>query len=345
MAKKYWLHRISHEWEVSYPLFEKGYLSVGWRCFQKTDIIDRVRDGGDGAFNRFMDDKNEKSRSRWNLWRFAQFSVGDIIVVPLFDRQFAICEVKEAPVPISALKGETILSRVKETLTITEDGIPTEKRNEKFYDIGFVVAVEKLTQIPRSYANADLISRMKIRQANADISDLAGSVEGALQADGPVSIHDKIIEATTQSVHGIIEKYISDRPLEKIVMWYMKRMGADRVRIPAKNEKGKENGADADVIAEFDDLGLIFYIQVKNHKWETDDWAVKQVSEYTDQKKDENNDYTYIPWAVTTAEFSQVAIEKAKEAGVRLIGGKELIRMLINKGINDIDEALPSKTS
>ena len=27
---KYWLHRISHEAKVSYPLLESGYLSIGW---------------------------------------------------------------------------------------------------------------------------------------------------------------------------------------------------------------------------------------------------------------------------------------------------------------------------
>lgn len=35
MEKKYYLHRISHEWNVSKKLFDKGYLTVGWSEFKE----------------------------------------------------------------------------------------------------------------------------------------------------------------------------------------------------------------------------------------------------------------------------------------------------------------------
>ena len=111
----------------------------------------------------------------------------------------------------------------------------------------------------------DKSGSMKIRQTNADITDLKSSIEAALNAQAPVSIHDALIEATTSNVQDVIKRHITPDNLERIVKWYMKKMGADVVRIPAKNERNKENGADADVIAEFNDLRVIYYIQVKKH--------------------------------------------------------------------------------
>lgn len=34
---KYWLHRISHKSDVSYPLLEEGYLSIGFSDFPSND--------------------------------------------------------------------------------------------------------------------------------------------------------------------------------------------------------------------------------------------------------------------------------------------------------------------
>lgn len=49
---RYWLHRISHEWDVSYKLLSAGYLSIGWsalagsgieRVFDLQPIANRLR--------------------------------------------------------------------------------------------------------------------------------------------------------------------------------------------------------------------------------------------------------------------------------------------------------------
>ena len=44
----YYLHRISHENEVSYALFKNGvngdrYISLGWSVFMNTDILEYAR--------------------------------------------------------------------------------------------------------------------------------------------------------------------------------------------------------------------------------------------------------------------------------------------------------------
>ena len=335
----YWLHRISNEWEISYPLFQKGFLSLGWNVFSSSNILDLITNNGEDGFNLFMSEKCEKRRSRWNLWYFSQFKVGDIVVVPLYNKEFAICEVMGAPFSVLEKHGMELENMSRQNVSVNERGFFCQETNQ-CYDIGFLVQIKELRRIPRSYTEADLIARMKMRQANGCIDNLAKSVDEALQAQAPTSLHDAIMGAATDNICDTLKKHLTPDNLERVIKWYMKKMGAEKAYIPPKNEHDKKNGADADIIAEFENLRTIFYIQTKKHVGETNEWAIQQISEYHQQKQNDTDDYTYIPWAVSTAEFSEIAILKAEESNVRLIGGKELIQMLLNCGINDIDEAL-----
>lgn len=335
----YWLHRISNEREVSLPLFDKGFLSIGWQCFTPSDILTRIENEGIDGFSRFMSEHKKTERGRWGLWHFSRFRIGDIVVVPLYGREFSICKVTGKPFSASAAHGITLQNLDGQSISLGEKGFLCPGKTE-YYDIGFLVSIEELKRMPRSHAAADLVSRMKMRQTNANINDLANSVQEALSALGPISLHDAIQDAAAENIHSVVKKHLTPDKLECVVSWYMKKKGANRTYIPAKNERGKENGADADVIAEFDDLGVIFYIQVKKHEGETDEWAIQQISEYQRQKQNDGDGYTCISWAVSTAEFSEKAILKAGEAGVRLVGGNDLMKMFMDCGISDIDSSL-----
>ncbi len=335
MGKNYFLHRISHEWEVSYPLLDAGYLSIGWSDYHNEDIMRISRDDNLEAFKHFMEMRKNTSRARWGLWYFSQFKPGDFIVVPLFGKEFAVCEILDYPENVHLLNGRSISLGNGRTARVGEKGIV---EGDKHYDIGFVVHIKVLKRIPREYATNDLISRMKLRQTSARIDDLKGDVENAINATGPVDIHKEILAAVNDAMKKTIETYITPDNLESAVKWYMEKKGADKVWIPGKNEPGKENGADADVIAEFYDLGIVFYIQVKNHKYSTGDWAVTQIKEYLIQKQNDRDDITYIPWVISTADdFTSEAKELAAENGVRLINGDSFIRMILNMGLDGIE--------
>ena len=71
----------------------------------------------------------------------------------------------------------------------------------------------------------------------------------------------------------------------------------------------------------------------------TGSWAVQQISEYKRQKQNEDGDYTYISWVISTASFSETAVQNAKEIGVRLISGNDFIRMLMDCGLDGIEFA------
>ena len=129
--------------------------------------------------------------------------------------------------------------------------------------------------------------------------------------------------------------------LENLVKIYMEKIGADRVDIPSKNDPRKGNHADADVVADFDRLKVRVYVQVKQHVGETNEHAVEQISNYKKQQADSlDGEYTPLAWALTSAVFSEKAVQKAGECGVRLINGEEFIRVLLEAGITDIDAAI-----
>ena len=64
MSKKYWLHRVSHEWRISYALLKKGYLTIGWSKFMQEGLLEAVQKGGIRAFEAFMTSHEETNRSR-----------------------------------------------------------------------------------------------------------------------------------------------------------------------------------------------------------------------------------------------------------------------------------------
>ena len=124
----------------------------------------------------------------------------------------------------------------------------------------------------------------------------------------------------------------------------MEKLGANAY-IPPKNQAGKEDYADADIIARFDNINVIILIQAKHHKLETDEWAVNQIKKYKEQLENPNcalddgmDGYTYIPWVISTcSDYTKQAKEDAKEHNVKLINGKDFAKMLLQQGLQNID--------
>ena len=339
----YWLHRISNEWGVAKPLLEKGYLTIGWQYLMSISptlrdcIVDRHGEG----FEPLMDELKAHYRSRWCLNRFARFMPGDTVVVPLYDKCFAIVEVENSAKSILDLPLEVVNEFKDVNLSVNGLTDISDSQSIRDIDIGFFVKIKTPVKIiPRSFAEDKLQTRMKMRQTNASINDLAKEVDDAAKREAPVDVHEILVEETANAILGKIKKYVTADNFERVVKWYMERIGASTVYIPPKNSSEKEDYADADVVAVFESLGVTIYIQVKKHDDKTDVWAVEQISKYDEnQEKNSIDGMTYIPWVVSTADdFKEEAKVKAVEKGVKLINGKEFARMLAEVGVNGIDE-------
>lgn len=347
---KYWLHRISHEWDVSYILLSIGYLTIGWSAYSQSGIESTVvRDKDIEAFESIMKTLGEhENRSRWNLWNFCNFQKKDYVLVPLPNGEFSIFRVKSRAVPIGKIDAipDSFLSESKQTIYKGKDGLLYRANTKDVVDIGFAIQVEPIKEHLSRYMYADnrLTARMKMRQANADISDLRQDIEMVLSANGPINLYVSVIEQLSDMLLTSIKSNLTPDKFERLIGWYFQKVGASHVFRPGKSSRDKWDGADADVVAEFEALKVVFYIQAKLHEDVTSS-GVEQVVLYKTQQEDAMNEYTIVSWVITTADaYSPEAISLAAENKVRLITGAEFSRMLIDVGITDINQAFDKRS-
>lgn len=339
----YWIHRISHLAQLSNPLLNQGYLTIGFSEFTEDEIITKARSNDWGYFDgKFKEKWGAKPRTRHNLWRFLNMSKGDIVIVPSWG-SFFVCEIEgEQPIKIGdaysdGLKtwGDTNVQKNGDLLT-TEQG--------KVYDLGFAWKVKVLCKnVSRDkFADAKLTARMKVRQTNVNINDLKSNVEKSIKnysANKPIHLHSILLENTAEIVLNTIQKELNPDKFERLVKAYFETIGANSVSIPAKNERDKKG--DGDIIAVFENIKLIIYAQVKFHRAKTNAWGASQIQEYKTNRESIDDGYNKIAWVVTTAKsFDEKAENLAKENEIQLINGVDFSKMLLNAGINLLNKNL-----
>jgi HJR/Mrr/RecB family endonuclease len=332
-TQKYWLHRVSHEWDVSKRLLENDLLSHGWGRIvdDKLDVISVARDKGYDAYRQLMKEHCPEETKPFMLYNFVVgMSTDDTVVVPLYDGKFAVYEIT----------GETRVATSEERKRV--DGT--------LADLGFVMPVKRRTgDIKRAdYADNALVRCMKYWGTNIDITKIKNSVDDAVKRvkdSKPIHVKKIVSDKLAATLREEMSSAITDpKKFEQLIAWYFKKNGAE-TQLPSAKAPDKGTG-DADVIAKFKLLGdydfeTVFYIQAKYHdrKTLTGEEAVIQISDYlTDHT--ENTAGTYKALVISAADdFTDAAKDIAIEKDVSLINGPEFAAMLIDSGISGIDSA------
>ena len=333
----YYIHRISHHAELSYPLLDRGYLSIGFSDFAEEDLIDQTQTG-DWQFldNRFQAYWGTLPRNRSTLKRFLSFQKGDLVLVPS-SGTFSICLVTDDR---AALIGDSFREDLKTWNGQKVDLIGNHLHDQhgKRFDLGFVRKVKILYRdISREkFADAALTARMKIRQTNSCITSIEPSIEKAIKSyevNKPIHLHSILIEKTAGLVLDSLTTHLNPNKFERVVSTYFKTIGANQVTIPAKNAPGKEG--DADIIAVFENMKLIIYVQAKFQRGQINQWATNQVRDYMSQQDRLDDGYNRIAWVITTADsFHPEAKKIAIENQIQLINGLEFSKLLLNAGMD-----------
>jgi predicted Mrr-cat superfamily restriction endonuclease len=339
-----WLHRISHHAETSDPLIKKGFLTIGFSNFNDTsEFIKNTEEKGWSYFDsQFQQKYNSLPRSRHSLWRFIhEMKKGDWVLVPSCG-DFSIYKIADdSALPMQEINFDKLNTWSGEPVTKIGNYL---YENNNIIDLGFF---RKVTVIERGisrneFADSMLTSRMKIRSTNANITDLKDSVEKALTAykeNRPINLHSKIMEESKSIVLSLIQKELNPDKFELLIKWYFEKIGASNVYIPAKNERDKQG--DADVVAVFEPIKTIFYVQAKFHSGETSDWATQQIMEYKENKEKMDDGYSKIGWVVSTSDnFSPQCKDLAKDNNIVLFSGLAVAQMLLDAGIENLDKTL-----
>lgn len=333
----YYIHRISHHAELSYPLLDKGYLSIGFSDFAEEELIERTQTG-DWKYldSRFQELWGILPRNRSNLRRFLSFQKDDLILVPSWG-SFSICQIIDDR---AVVVGNAFSEDLKTWNGKKVDRAGNLLQNDQGirYDLGFLRKVKILHRdISREkFADAALTARMKIRQTNACISDLKLNIENTIknyEANKPIHLHSILLEKTAGLVLESLTTQLNPSKFEKVISIYFKTIGATQVTIPAKNTRDKEG--DADIIAVFEKMKLIIYVQAKFQSGQINQWAANQVLDYVSQQDRLDDGYSRIAWVITTADsFNSEAQKIAAINQVQLIDGLEFSKMLLNAGVD-----------
>lgn len=343
---KTWLHRISHHAEASYPLLDRGYVSIGFSDFADDGFLQGVVNGGREYFEKEFDRLwRRRPKTRISLWNFiTQMNPGDRIVIPSSGTFSVYNIIGDRALAIGEIEIEGLKTWSGHEVIRGEKGLLQNGKSNQLIDLGFVRKVSPVaTGIGRSgYADAALTSRMKIRSTTANISDLNDSIEQALEAhrqSRPLNLHSSLLKEQVRATLSLIKIQLNPDKFEQLIQWYFRRIGATEVSIASKNAADK--AGDADVIALFEPIKTIIYVQAKTHSGETSDWAASQIQEYKDQKDSGDDGYSRIAWVVSTCDaFSSDCVKLAKENNVMLFDGEDFVTLLLEAGIGGLDKAL-----
>ena len=157
----------------------------------------------------------------------------------------------------------------------------------------------------------------------------------------PIHFRNEINDVVP-NICSIIQEKLNPDKFENLVKWYFERVGASSVVIPLKNPSGKVDYEDVDVIATFDLLKTIYYVQVKHYRGETNRWATEHISHLKELEGDRQDDgYSKIYWVISSSEsFTQDCINLAKETNVQLIDGNSFSSMLLDAGFLGVGNGL-----
>ena len=338
LQKNYWMHRISFEREIKQALLnKKGMLMTGWGLASTQVFLDSVYQKDKQAFDAVYETVyGGLPHNRFFLYMFLnEFKKGDFVLVPGF-KDFSIYEIiSDSPFP-KEMVWENVGDAAKEcNLERRSDGIICRKDTHAELELGFFWKVKPVEKdISRElYAMDSLRRRMKFQGTDNNLTVLGHEVEEAIKRyreDKPLNLRLEITKDVSSLVLQKLQAMSSDRSFEKVVEYYLKRIGATRTRIPAKTLLGKEQG-DADVVADFDELQVRTIVQVKHYLKEVDEEAVRQIVDAKSYYDDSN--YTLILWVVAACDsFTEQAQRYAEENGVRLIGGSEFASSLMDVG-------------
>jgi type I restriction enzyme R subunit len=120
----FWLHRISHHAEASYPLLEKGFLTIGYSDFISSEFLEKTKSKDWAYFeNAFAEEWGSNPRTRHNLWRFvAEMQVGDWVLVPSWG-SFSIYQIDGEACLINSIEAQGLEAWNNRLLTVMPDGL------------------------------------------------------------------------------------------------------------------------------------------------------------------------------------------------------------------------------
>ncbi len=315
------------------------YISIGCHSGM-LDIDDynaiATKSGDSNKFKKFEEIYINKVRSKLRIRHFLykflfEFKNGDYLLIPGKGDFHVFQIIDEKIIYFTELEKE-----LEKADTSVEE---IQKENKDFKFFRRVVPV-RINMSRKEYAHGKIASRLKFRGTISLLNDdVKSELIKVLKQKNPFSFYKNAIPNLIKELHEQMNNSLTPDDLEKLLLWYFKKINASDAYIPSKNSSEKEGYEDADVVATFDQLNIVIYAQVKNYEGKANlSWAKEQISEYKKNHENPDDDYTYIAWILCKTEKEN--IEELETNEIRVISGEEFAEMLLQAGLQNIDDAL-----
>ncbi|MCA1054144.1 restriction endonuclease [Rossellomorea aquimaris] len=280
----------------------------------------------------------KSTRTPTSLSRIKSFKDGDVLLVPHFPEKGLV------------------------TFAVVAGNYPGcyEKTEENPHHLNHAIKVKKVygLNVEISMYNQRLVEwygklsglRLPIITLNHLEDAITGMVK-LLESDpetrfGKSSMNDYLGNQTDMMVESLLDQLQrlspsrSDLSFEKVCEDLLLRYGYDLVR---RNYYNGKKG-DADLVlnkknqshSPFEVGEYYLFVQIKKHRGETDDHAVNQLINIMEDETD------YLPargCVISLAEsFSEMAVMKAGDAGIKLINGPEITKLLAHNALSQVGE-------
>ena len=251
-----------------------------------------------------------------HLWRFLrEMHIGDLVVVPHGSRFF-----------VGKIAGDAFYS---------EEGVARDAAFRRS-----VTWLNSKRAIPREFAKAPLISRMKVYGATAEATDLIAEIEDVLsraaQGEKPSFAEELQKKLANVAVDELRKGHMDSFAFEHLIKGLLKSMGAQTAEVVARRlDKG------ADVVATFRIAETFSYkLAVQAKHWdERAPVGTAVVQQLIEGIEDVGADLGMV---ITSGTISDKAYDCASaytaESGVRieLVDGEQFAKLLIEQGVGGV---------
>ncbi len=334
---KYWLHRISWEWQGSYPLLKLDYLSIGFGDFGTKDMLDRLNKDFEGTIE-----------AKWGSYGVNRFCLknfingmkkDDYVVIPK-QSKFSIYKI----VGENVVTAEEILEKIKEeqnqdvydgygnTVTLNKDGYLVT--GDRVVDLGFFWRVKPVKQGLSRYDFENICNSLRYRRTNLR---LEGKTISEIKALIPEDVSKSEIISSDDNEIEEIAKRINQSSIANQVVDYLKAIKAEDIR--SLDGEGKEfcEANDIDVYAGFEKIDSSIYVKIQKEDSNVKDWIREQVTEF--RKGHSNGEDSSLLWLISYRGYFQEAIKKDAGIGLKLSTRKEIEELYLNYARDDNEKA------
>ncbi len=314
-GQRYWLLRENYEWQVAYPLLDKGYVSLGFSdAGSKGKSISVSKEYLDLLYGTYGNDRRYLSKF------IDEIKDGNYVVIP-FIEQFNVYKVEGDVITTNTLYKNLMNSSKDENILLDIDNYIVEKNannylesNGKIVDLGFFRKVKLLAEIQKGEEIYKTI--------NSELKDLSALFE--LSNDTTVHLKKYLVgkqETDIVDQHHKLATVCQERLKKSIleqVEEYLKIIGANL----AKNKEG------FDAVATFDNVDTKVCVKVQQDSSNIREWVLCQVKQFKDSIDIKQNNLML--WLITSESYCPEFVKRLAGTGLKVDSRKDFEEVYLN---------------